>query len=61
MFAAVAAKTLLRRTCLGGIRFMGSTRHHVNPLQSRLLEPLAPVDWSQHLAQPDLPVHLDVG
>lgn len=38
-----------------------STRHHVNPLMSRLMEPLQPVQWEEHLVDPSLPLHLDVG
>ena len=36
-------------------------RQHVNPLSSKFQTPLEPPDWSQIYADPDLPLHLDIG
>jgi tRNA (guanine-N7-)-methyltransferase len=36
-------------------------RQHVNPLSQKYAEPIAPPDWSTMFAQPDRPLHLDIG
>ncbi|TMW64390.1 hypothetical protein Poli38472_013012 [Pythium oligandrum] len=36
-------------------------RQHVNPLSQRYREPIALPDWTACFAQPELPIHLDIG
>ncbi|DAZ98926.1 TPA: hypothetical protein N0F65_001365 [Lagenidium giganteum] len=36
-------------------------RQHVNPLSKQYREPITIPDWDAQLAQPQLPIHLDIG